>query len=75
MTNKATVYLASLDTRHFSFRAIGSTEAKALKALQRGWKRHMVQHKGNTPFAEFADDVEMSAIKLGECYRDREQIV
>lgn len=51
------MFIAELETRSFSFRAVGRTEAEALMMMKRAWKAHRSQTSGAEPFSEFEDGV------------------
>jgi hypothetical protein len=67
--------VATLDTRHFSFVALGETERDALIAIRRGWNAHRKLTRGHAgPWSEFADSVRFIEIAPGQCSRDGEPI-
>ena len=70
------VFLAELITTHFDFQAIGATEEEARQALERGWQGHRREysHAHVSPFSDFAEEVRVTEMKIGEAYRDQERI-
>jgi hypothetical protein len=69
-----TIYLATAESRNFSFEAIGETYNEAIKALHKGLKIHAKQY-GLAPkwFEEWAD-IQVNPLTIGEVYRDGSQL-
>lgn len=71
------IFIASHDSRHFSFDAFGSTEKEAREAFQRGLDEHARQHAFRVS-REWADEVmaelDVRQVQLGAAYRDREPL-
>ena len=71
------LYIATMDTPHFTFTAAGSTEKSAMMALVDGYDRHLKQN-GVKPIsvedyaASYSADVVF--MKPGICYKDGEPI-
>ena len=69
------LFRATLDTRHFTFEAFGTTEAEAMETLAGGLVRHAGRHMLD---ADWADEdlmgVEPVEIETGICLRDGEPI-
>lgn len=65
-------YIATLDTRHYSFEAYGDSESQAQAAMLRGLKLH-AQQRELPPAAvrNLMHDVEIRQVFMGESYRDR----
>jgi hypothetical protein len=75
MTNKGKLWIATLDTRHFTFTACGVTEAKAREAMEAGWKLHAAEYGDSVaPFSDFEDGVNCLQVQVGKCYRDFDQL-
>ena len=68
------MFKAYLETEHFIFEAYGASEEEARAALLAGWEVHRVQYRATAGFPDYADDVQVSEIRLGAAYRDREEI-
>jgi hypothetical protein len=63
--------LVTLETRNFTFDAIGTRTDNALAALHRGLRKHAEQYA--LPADWFAGmDVTVRALSPGKAYRDRE---
>ena len=72
---KTTVYLAELDTAHFSFRAVGATEAKARAALVAGLNTHGKQRGIEPAWHRFyADGINITPMTIGKAYRDHSEL-
>lgn len=69
-----TVYVATLDTRHYTFTAVANTEADAISAMKRGWEKHTAQWGGQddpgAAWERWEDGVRVTKLLLGECARD-----
>lgn len=68
------VCIATCDTRHFSFMAVGETEDKALRALLRGWRKHCKEYTGASENFIREDDISVTRLVMGGCARDHTQI-
>lgn len=66
---------AYLDTGSYVFEAFGHTDDEALRGLRRAWKKHQAQYRFSSPFSEYEEDVQLSEVRSGAGYRDREEIV
>lgn len=64
------MYLATLETSHFSFAALGATADAAINALCLAWGRHQQQTGTAAPWIEFAEDVQILPMQIGTAYRD-----
>lgn len=69
---KLGLYLAILDTRNFSFHALGATEQDARVAMQRGWALHCRQHGMTNNWGDFKDGVNVFPLAIGQTIRDGE---
>jgi hypothetical protein len=61
------VYVATLDTRHFSFEAYGESESQAQAALLAGLMRMYPEAQ----VREMMQGAEVRLVLLNACYRDR----
>ena len=76
------LYLATFESAHFRFQAIGDTEVAANVALMTGLAEHAVQYKiptdwyldGRSSTEFFAEDVYTVVVSLGGCLRDGQAI-
>lgn len=68
------IFVASVDTRSFSFEAYGQTEDKAMDALKIGLEKHKSQHPtvGKYWVTEVCGDANVREVAFGTCLRDRE---
>jgi hypothetical protein len=64
------VYVATLDTRHFSFEAYGESESQAQAALLAGLMRHRRMYP-EAQVREMMQGAEVRLVLLNACYRDR----
>lgn len=70
-----TLHKATLETSNFQFEAYGADHDSAWGALVQGLKRHGATHRLRSDwFGEFLSDIQVRAVTLGVCYRDREVI-
>jgi hypothetical protein len=69
-----TVYLATAESRNFSFKAVGSSEQLAMLALTKGLRIHADQYGLEPEWFEEWADIQVSALTLGEVYRDGSQM-
>jgi hypothetical protein len=53
------LWIAELDTSHFTFRAVGKSEADARREMKNTWNAHRRQysHANVAPFSHFEDCV------------------
>lgn len=74
-----TIVLATMETRHFSFKAAGATKEEADKGLLDAWRAHAVQAKAQSSVQLTAvrikalDDqygIRYETMTLGQGYRD-----
>lgn len=72
------MFLATMETEHYTFRAIASTADDAKKAIKRGWKAHMKQCLKNgatwdgIPLSEIEEwyGINVFPMEMNECLRD-----
>ena len=69
MTTKKPVFVAWLETRSFSFVAVGRTEPEAMAAMRAAWDKHQVE-TGADDWDTFADSVGVEKLCAGEAARD-----
>lgn len=78
-----TIVLATMETRHFSFKAAGATKEEADKGLLEAWKAHADQAKAQCSVQLTAarikalDDkygIRYQTMTLGQGYRDGESL-
>jgi len=68
---KNTLWVATLDTRHYNFEAYGETKAEALAVMASSWRAHRRECGGVcAPWSEFKDDVSVREVSIGSGYRD-----
>lgn len=67
------LYVAMVDTSHFTFVALGDSEASAKAAMMRGWEAHCKTHEADPEHIQH-DDIAVVALALGECLRDGDSI-
>lgn len=65
--------IATLETRHFTFTALGETREEALHALRLGWAAHAEQTGARGKLDE--DDVSFLDIEPGQVFRDQTLIL
>lgn len=74
------MFIAELDTGHFSFTSLGETRAQALDAMHKGWDAHVKQapasERGHMfKWDELAEDVNVAEIPVGGCLRDLDYLL
>lgn len=71
----AGLWRARLTTRNFEFEAFGEDIAAARQALQLGLDRHALLYLTSKDWwHDFADSIEVSFVRAGAAYCDRELI-
>lgn len=66
---------ATFESRHFSFEAYGQTTSHAVNALKRGLSKHgEVEAQDPDWWKPYESDINITHIKLNQCYRDYDQI-
>jgi len=68
------MWIAELDTRHYTFHAAGETRADAEKAMASTWRKHIRGCPDGYRWKELADDVNYFEIAAGQGLRDYEPI-
>lgn len=69
-----TIYLATAESRNFSFQAVGSTKQSANLSLLRGLKLHAEQYDLDPDWWQENADISIEPLTLGEVYRDHSQM-
>ena len=69
------MWIATLETRHFSFMAAGNTEEHVRDVLRLAWKKHARETGATYTADEMIDDARIQRIEAGSCLRDGEQII
>lgn len=65
-----TIYLATMESRSFSFAAVGKTKKEAIAALIRGLDAHTRQFNLDPEWYSVEDDIGCTPMDLGQPYRD-----
>lgn len=68
------MWVAELETAHFSFRAFGETEGKAIAALRAGWRAHQRDYPLADAIPTYADEIHTYEIRPDVCLRDGTQV-
>lgn len=69
------VFVATLDTRNFTFLAAGPSRESALKAMTDGLAGHAVDAQIEPDwFAEYLEDIRLHEVPAGRCLRDGEPV-
>ena len=70
------IYIATMQTEHFTFQALGASSEAARKASLRGWLRHLggLGDGGRRTLAELEDwyGINVTALEMNDCARDGE---
>ncbi len=68
------VYVATMETRNFTFTAVGEDEAQARAGIEEAWRVHCEQHARADK--NYIDDCDITvlAMHVGSAYRDGEAI-
>ena len=69
-----TVYLATAESRNFSFQAVGLTAKSAMEALRNGLRIHAKQYDLDPDWHIENADFGVEALTVGEVYRDGSQL-
>jgi hypothetical protein len=69
-----TIYLATAESRNFSFQAVGLTAKSAMEALRNGLRIHAEQYDLDPDWHIENADFGVEALTLGEVYRDGSQL-
>lgn len=67
-----TLWIATLETNHFSFDAFGATAEDARATLGKGLAAHAEQMQlPEDWYVDYLDDIAVREVRLGHAYRDR----
>lgn len=67
--------ILTLNTRHYTFSAIGNDEEEAQAALLAGWLRHAKQTGADAGYlGDNCDDIRRIELEPGQCTRDYELV-
>lgn len=67
--------ILTLNTRHYTFSAIGNDEEEAQDALLAGWLRHAKQTGADASYlGDNCDDIRRIELEPGQCTRDYELV-
>ena len=69
-----TIYYASLESRSFSFKAVGLTEQCAIASLIEGLNRHTEKFNLDPDWYDVESDIGVFAMELNTAYRDYDTI-
>jgi hypothetical protein len=69
------MFIASIDTRNFSFMAAGNTEEEALNVLRCGWNQHAAATGATIPADEIVGDAHVDEINPGMCIVDNDLVI
>jgi hypothetical protein len=69
-----TIYLATAESRNFSFQAVGNSEQSAMLALTHGLRIHADQYDLDPEWFEEWADIQVVPLMLGMVYRDGSQL-
>lgn len=64
------MYLATMETRHFSFKAGGATESHARATIRAAWVAHCQEYPATMTADEAMDDVTVTYLPIGTALRD-----
>ena len=67
------MFLATMETQHFSFQALGADEDAAERAIHRGWVAHCRQYDAYEQSLEELREnfgINVHPIEMNECLRD-----
>lgn len=65
-----TLFLATLESRSFSFKAIGETWQQAIDALTQGLENHTRQFNLDPEWYSIDSDIGCTELELNQAYRD-----
>ncbi len=70
------IYIATMQTKHFTFQALGTSPEAAKKAILRGWKKHLGPLGGRKTLAEIENwyGVNVTELQMNDCARDGEAL-
>ena len=65
------IILAILETRHYEFHAVGTSEGHARAMLVEAWKTHAEETGADPTYIdEYIDDINYMSLIVGQVYRD-----
>ena len=68
------LWIAELDTRHFEFRCLAETEAKAIAGVRKGWRIHRAYFAPDNhhmyTWGDLSEDVSTMKMELGVPYSE-----
>ncbi len=71
METTSRIFHAHVESAHWTFDAYGLSESQALTALRKGLLAHVKRSGAGRAWAmEMMDDVSVTAVELGSCWRD-----
>ena len=65
------MFIATVETRHFSFIALGQTKEQAQATMMRGWKKHCKESGADLDHVK-EDDIAIAECRPGQCLRDNQ---
>jgi hypothetical protein len=68
------IYIALLDTRNFTFKAIGTDERSARQSLIDGLEVHRIQYELNIDWYDYAE-ISIECMEIGVAYRDYSKLI
>jgi len=69
------IYKAAFESWRFEITAYGPTDKEAIAALKKGLTHHAKQYGIEADWwHDYEGDIYVIEIKMGECYRDKEEI-
>lgn len=68
------MFIATVDTPHFRFLALGDTEVEARQALMKGWYAHCKEYKRAERSYVQPDEICIGELEVGDCLRDFDKI-
>jgi len=63
------MYLATYDTQHYTFRAIGSNKRRLVQRMTEAWERHCQQTGADRDYFK-PDEIEIAEMTPNVVYRD-----
>lgn len=66
-------HLATVDTVHFHFAALGKTEREARSTLLAGWRRHAAEYDADVDLID-DDEIRVEELTVGVAYRDGDKL-
>lgn len=69
------MFIATLETKSFTFQSAGSTAEEAVEAMREAWTTHVEQTDSTLTFDNLAEGVNVREIVPGQAYRDETLLV